>query len=458
MNRAEVHALVGENGAGKSTLLNILTGVIEADAGEMFWDGRAVRLGGPRDARDLGIAFVHQELALVPQLTAAENLFLGRHPAGFGWVRWGEIRQRAARIFEELGHPIDPDRPVAAMSLAERQMVEVGRALSCDARLIILDEPTAALSEADAERLRRTVLRLRGRGISFVFVSHRLREVFEVADRITVLRDGRPVLSSHVSETNERDVVSAMAGPGFRERPARGRASEPPREILRVCGPIDLQVGRGEVVGLAGAAGAGCSEFLEELFGAGPRPAKLSIDGRSVTVRCPRDAIRHGLALVPGDRSAKGLIPQASLRANIVMAGSRNRCFIQDAEERRRAAALVSKLCIHADDLEQPVSSLSGGDQQKTVLARWLYAGATVFLLDEPTRGVDLPSKTEIHAAIESLASEGAGVLLASSDLEDLLRAAHRIVVMHRGRIAGELTRAEATDERILALTTGGGR
>ena len=457
MAPAEVHALVGENGAGKSTLLNVVMGVTASDGGQMFWEGRPVEVRNPRDARRLGITFVHQELALVPQLSVAENVFLGRHPARTGWVSWDDIQKRTAQIFEELGHPIDVQRPVAGMGLAERQLIEVARAFAFDARLIILDEPTAALSEADAERLRRTIHRLRARGVSFIFVSHRLKEVIDVADRITVLREGRTVVSSPSAGTDEDHLVRAMAGSSFRERTPRLRGENTAEEVLRICGPIDLQLRRGEVVGLAGAAGGGCSELLEWLFGSGPQPAQVFVAGRKVTLASPRDAIRHGLALVPDDRAEKAVIPAASLQANIMLAAIRRRFFIDQREERRKSGEFVVKLRIRAERLDQPAASLSGGDQQKMVLARWLHAGAQVLLLDQPTRGVDLRSKAEIHELIRQLAGRGTAVLLTSSNIDDLLNAADRIVVLHRGRIAGELTSAMATEERILQLATGVG-
>jgi ABC-type sugar transport system ATPase subunit len=454
----EVHAVAGENGAGKSTLLNVMTGVVGADAGEMFWQGRPVRLRHPREACDLGITFVHQEPALVPQLTAAENVFLGRHPARLGWVRWREINRQAAGIFEELGHRMDPHCPLAGMSLAERQLVEVARALAFDARLIVLDEPTAALAEKEAQRLRAAVQRLCRRGIGFVLVSHRLQDVFALAHRVTVLRDGKRVLTLPASQIGENELVRAMAGPDIQNRAPQRSHRRSSGEALRVQDPVELAVGHGEIVGLTGAAGSGCSTLLERLFGADPqRPARVVIGGCEVTLRSPRDAIRHGFALVPDDRTAKGLIPGSSLAMNIVLAGNRNRFFIDKARETRQACELIAKLRIRADGPDAPVSWLSGGNQQKAILARWLLSGAGIFLLDEPTRGVDLRSKAQIYEWIDRLAASGAAVLMASSDVEELLRIAHRIVVMERGRIAGELLPADATAERILHLATGGG-
>ncbi|MGA2268293.1 MAG: sugar ABC transporter ATP-binding protein [Bryobacteraceae bacterium] len=457
VHAAEVHALVGENGAGKSTLMNVVSGIVPADAGRMLWEGRPVRLRGPREAQDLGITFVHQELALVPQLSAAENIFLGRHPARRGWVRWGQIYDRARELLDGLGQAIDPRRLVADLSLAERQLVEIARAMAFRTRLIIMDEPTAPLAEKDAEALFRTIRHLRERGVSVIFISHRLKEIFQVADRVTVLRDGKRVLTTEVSGASLEDVVRAMVGPELSDRPAfEPVAAVEVEEAMRVEGPIALAVRRGEIVGLAGLAGAGRTELLERLFGATRQAGRLFVNGRPVTVRTPLDAIRHGLALVPDDRKAKGLVLGASLRENIALASNRGRWFIRAARERQAAGQLLGELRIKAAGLDQRVLYLSGGNQQKAVLAKWLYAGARVFLLDEPTRGIDVRSKAEIYELVRGLARRGAAVLLASSELEELLRLADRIVVMHRGRIAGELARAEATEERIMHLATGG--
>jgi ribose transport system ATP-binding protein len=455
---AEVHALAGENGAGKSTLMNIVSGVLPADGGTILWEGREVRPRTPRDAQNLGIAFVHQELALAPELSAAENIFLGRHPSSRGWVRWREIYDRAAQILHELGHDIDPRRRVADLSLAQRQLIEIARALAFQSRLIIMDEPTAPLTGKDAEGLFRTIATVRDRGVSVIYISHRLREIFEIADRVTVMRDGRRVFTRKTAETTQDDLVRAMIGEDLKARMAECAAcGEPREEALRIKGDQSLVVRRGEVVGLAGLAGAGRTELLEWLFGADDSPARrITIHGREVVIRSPRDAIREGMGLVPDDRKGKGLVLGASLCENIALPGRRDRFFLRGAEERRSGGRLMGELRIRAVSLDQPLRHLSGGNQQKAVLAKWLSAGSTIFLLDEPTRGVDVRSKGEIYDIIRALCARGCAVLLASSELEELLALADRIVVMHRGRIAGELSRAEATEERIMKLATGG--
>jgi ribose transport system ATP-binding protein len=459
VGEAEIHALAGENGAGKSTLMNIVSGVVAPDAGEMFWDGRP---GGtprtPREAQKLGIAFVHQELALAPELSVAENIFLGRHPAARGWVRWREMEGRAAELMESLGHGMDPRGRVGSLSLARRQLVEIARALAFRSRLIILDEPTAPLTARDAEGLFRTVRGLRERGVSVVYISHRLREIFEIADRVTVMRDGRVVMSATPAETSEDGLVRAMAGDAFRKgavaAPAPANGGAP---ALRLEAPHRVTVHRGEIVGLAGLAGAGRTELLESVFGANGEPVRAEIDGTAVEIRSPRDAIRHGLALVPDDRKAKGLVLGTGLWQNVALARrTPARMWVRAEEERAAAERLARELRIRTASIDQPLRLLSGGNQQKAVLAKWLYAGARIFLLDEPTRGVDVRSKGEIYEIIRALCGRGCAVLMASSEMEELLALAGRIVVMHRGRIAGELMRAEATEENILRLATGG--
>ncbi len=456
VRRAEVHALVGENGAGKSTLMNILSGVLQPDGGEMLWDGQPVRLHGPHDAQRFGISFVHQELALVPQLNVAENIFLGRAVSRFGFLRFSEMHDRAAAVLRRLGCDIDPQRCVSELSLAERQLVEIARAVAFEQRLVIMDEPTAALSERDATRVFDSIRALRNEGVSVIYISHRLKEIFELSDRVTVLRDGEVIFTLPTPELTNYAVVRAMVGAKLTEKIAAPHSTyRREEEAIRLSGPTELVVRRGEIVGLAGLAGSGRTELLESIFGLTATKQELVIGGKPAKVRTPRDAIRSGIALVPEDRKAKGLVLNGSVLSNIALAGGRDRFFLRGAEEKRVADKWVQTLSIKVPGLDEPVMHLSGGNQQKIVLAKWLYAGAQVFLLDDPMRGIDIRAKGEILDVIRDLARGGAAVLVASSEIEELLAFADRIIVMHRGRIAGELTHEEATEEQIMHLATG---
>ena len=464
----EVHALVGENGAGKSTLMNIVSGVLQPDAGRMEWAGAPMEVPNPRAAQDLGISFVHQELALVPQLSIGENVFLGRHPSrriGLPLVKWAELQERARALLAQLGHDLDPRTLVEELSIGEQQLVEIARALACVSRLIIMDEPTAPLSDRETDRLLETIARLRGRGVSIIYITHRLKEVYAAADRVTVLRDGRRVADAPVSEMPHDLLVRHMVGRELSQDAPAAHDSARAEIMLRVEGltrgrdfrDVGIEVRGGEIVALAGLVGAGRTEVLESLFGVSPADSgRICVAGREVRIRTPADAIRAGMALVPDDRKAKGLILGASVRTNMALASERG-FVIRRSREAEAAARLIGELRVRTRGSERPVNELSGGNQQKVVLARWLLADAAVFLLDEPTRGVDVGAKSEIYALIRALARRGAAILFASAELEEVLRLADRILVMHRGRIAGELPRADASDERIMQLATGGG-
>lgn len=463
VGRGEVHALAGANGAGKSTLVNIISGVLPRDSGVVLWDGQRVDLKGPRDGRDLGISFVHQELAVVPQLSVGENIFLGRHPKRRGLVDWDQLHSRARKLLAALGHDLDPTGPAGDLGIAEQQLVEIARALAFDARLIIMDEPTAPLSGAETSRLFRTIAELRTLGVSTVYITHRLQEIFEVADRVTVLRDGAHVRTSATSATNPEDLVRDMIG-NMTEPSSRRAVARTGDAILRVEGftkpgefeDVTFGVNPGEVVGLAGLVGAGRTELVEAIFGYRERDAgDIRLDGQAVNIRSPLDAVRLGLALVPDDRKGKGLVTSASVAFNLGLT-SHGGMLLQSTQLRSRAEGTVRDMNIRLASLDQPVGTLSGGNQQKVVLGKWLLAGARVFLFDEPTRGVDVGAKAEIHQLIDRLASNGAGVVVVSSEIEEILTVADRILVMHRGRIAGQLTRAEASEARIVAMATGG--
>jgi ABC-type sugar transport system ATPase subunit len=462
----EVHALVGENGAGKSTLMNIVAGVVPPDDGVIEWLGRPIRIRNPRAARELGIAFVHQELALVPQLSVAENIFLGQHPArglGLRLVKWRELREHARLVLTRLGCGLDPEKLVEELSIGEQQMVEIARGIAFESQLIVMDEPTATLSETETERLFEIIRNLRAREVGIVYITHRLKEVYALADRVTVLRDGRHVATAPVREIPADVLVRQMVG---RELSDDARVQFDPRRddvALRLQGltrgrdyrDISLEVRSGEIVALAGLVGSGRTEVLESVFALSPAErGRLWVHGDERSMRSPADAIRAGIALVPNDRRAKGLILGASVLTNTVLASHRS--FRINARKEEDAAGRVTReLHVRGGGLRSAAGQLSGGNQQKIVLAKWLLTNVKVLLMDEPTRGVDVGAKAEIYAIIRGLAARGVAVLFASSEMEEVLRLAHRVIVFHRGHIAGELQRHEATDERIMRLATG---
>lgn len=478
VRRGEVHALVGENGAGKSTLVRIIAGAHQADGGRIYWRGREISIKNPRQARQLGINMVHQEPMLVPQLSIGENIFLGRHPsrrAIFRWARWREIHERAEESLRRLGRALDSKRLVNELSIAEQQLVEIARALAFRAELIIMDEPTSALSERETKQLFQTIARLKAQGVGFIYISHKLREIYEVADRVTVLRDGRCVAAGSVAEIAPGDLVRFMAGRQIngqlpRRKPyAAAAAAEATvaEEVLRVEGltspgkfyDVSFCVRRGEIVGLAGLVGAGRTELAEAIFGAAPyESGKIYLRSEPVKIKTPAAAVRRGMALLADDRKAKGLVLGASARFNLALVAQQTRrgVFLSAAREKVQIERLMRDLGLGALDLEQPVIRLSGGNQQKIALAKWLLADPEVFILDEPTRGIDVGARAEIYNLIWHLADRGAAVLLISSEVDEILRLADRILVMRRGRIVGEMLREEATEERIMELATGG--
>ncbi len=456
----EIHALVGENGAGKSTLLKILCGALPPDAGIVTLEGKDVAFASPADALAAGISMIPQTLQLVPAMTVAENIVLGAEP----WRIHARARDRAAAAaLALLGETMDLDAPAGSLSLARRQLVEIARALSRRVRVLALDEPTASLTPRETEHLFGALRRLAAEGAGILYVSHRLDEVEEIADQVTVLRDGRVVLSAKSSALDRGAIVRAMVGGDLEthvpdERP-RGE------EILRLvglCGPgvadVDLVLHRGEILGIGGLVGAGRTELARLIFGAERRLAgRMLLEGREVEPRSPRQAIALGVGLLPEDRDVLGLFPQMNVRENITLAGLRHFCtgpFVRAARERAAARAHAALLRLKAPSLEAGVAELSGGNRQKVVLARWLETRSRVLLFDEPTLGVDVGARQEIHALVRRLAAEGRGIVVISSDLDELLTLSDRIVVLRRGRLAGELPIAEATRERVMTLAT----
>jgi ABC-type sugar transport system ATPase subunit len=479
VGRGEVHALLGENGAGKSTLLKILAGAEQPDAGTIELDGERIRLETPLAAQERGIVTIYQEFNLVPSLSIAENVFIGREPVRLGFVDGSTMARRTREITATVGLDLDPARLVADLSVAEQQMVEIARALSMDARLVVMDEPTSALSETEVTRLFQIIRDLKRRGISVIFVTHRLDEVMQICDRVTVLRDGRLVGAGDVAGLTVDAIIQMMVGREierlFQHRghraggevalrveglSRRGDARDPHATVLD---DVTLEVRKGEILGLAGLVGAGRTELARAIFGADPiERGRILIDCAEVRIGSPADSIRHGIGLVPEDRKQQALFLALAVRHNLAIAAlDRLRGMLGLVDDRKEAALVETyrqKLAIRMASPEQEVANLSGGNQQKVVLARWLALEPAVLIVDEPTRGIDVAAKAEVHQLLYDLADAGIAVIAISSELPEVLTISDRIVTMREGRITGELPAAEATEPRLMALMTLGAR
>jgi rhamnose transport system ATP-binding protein len=469
LRAGEVHAIVGENGAGKSTLIKILTGAVQPDSGTLVIEGAPLAAHGPLAARDRGIAAVYQQPTLFPHLTVTENLALGLE-RGSRWRRvdWAGRRRIAQSLLARAGAQIDPDRPASELSMAEQQLVEIARALGSNARIVIMDEPTAALPAHDVARLLAAVREMRARGAGVLYISHRLDEVFELADRITVLRDGRRIDTREAIGMDRSTLISLMVGRemsavfGHEPHVQAGEALAIRNLTCHRAGVRDVtfSVRAGEIVGLAGLVGAGRSELARTLFGLTPADAgDIRIDGALVAPRTPREAIEHGIAYVPEDRRRHGVIGPMPVRTNVTMASlpqlSERLAVLSRGRERISAGRYVKELGIRPPAIDVPVSSLSGGNQQKVALARWLMTNPRVLILDEPTQGVDVGAKADVHREMDRLAAEGVAILMISSDLQEVLAMSDRVVVMRGGTVAGIVHRQELTPERVLRLALG---
>ena len=463
----EVHALLGENGAGKSTLMKILSGAERRDAGEILLDGHPVDLGDPIRARRLGISAIYQELSLVPHLSAAENIFLGKAPRRWpGVLDWPRMRREAARILDGLGVKIDPDAPVQTLRLAQQQMVEVARALADDARILIMDEPTSALSEREVAQLFAAIVRLTAAGVAVVYISHRMEEVFRISQRVTVLRDGCHVATRRIDEVKVPQLVRMMANRDVSDhypRRTHGRGEELLRvERLRAGGrlrDVSFVLHRGEVLGIAGLVGAGRTRLARAIVGADPIDGgRIDVHGHPVVIGSPADAVRARIGFLPEDRKQQGLVLGLSVERNVALShlGALSRFGVVDrAQERREAEAAIATLRIRTPGPGQPALHLSGGNQQKVVLAKWLAARAEIFIFDEPTRGIDVAARHDIYVLMNQVVERGAGVIMISSDLPEVLGMSDRVLVMRGGAVQAELSAEEATDAAVLQAALG---
>ncbi|MFN8591186.1 MAG: sugar ABC transporter ATP-binding protein [Thermomicrobiales bacterium] len=470
LRAGEIHALLGENGAGKSTLIKILGGALRRDAGAMRLHGQPVDFSSPAEALAAGIAVIYQELVLCPHLSVAENVLMGHLPRSAGLaVDWPAARQQVAALLAQLGVTLPLTAPVGRLSTAQQQLVEIAKALSRDSRILVLDEPSATLGLRDLEHLFAVIRRLRDQGVAIVYISHRLEEIFEIADRVTVLKDGQLVGSWPVGEVTMPGLVRAMTGRDLGViSTARGDQAAPIRLDVRglsregAFADISLRLHAGEVVGIAGLVGSGRSEVLRAIFGADrPDSGEIIVDGTPVRFRSPAQALRRGLGLLPEDRKRQGLLLDRALRENISLASLRRLSrfgVLRPDREEREVRKLMAELQIAARGPGQPVVTLSGGNQQKVVLARWLARQCGILLFDEPTRGVDVGAKEEIYRLIHALAEQGAAVLVVSSELKELFAICPRIMVMREGRLVGEYAGDSLREEDVVAAMVLGGQ
>jgi ABC-type sugar transport system ATPase subunit len=457
----EVHAIVGENGAGKSTLIKVLGGVHRPDAGRLLVNGRELRLNSPRDAFNHGIVVIHQELALAPHLSAEENIFLGHFPSTrFGTIDRSAMRLRTSELLDRLEISIDQKKPVGKLSIAQQQMVEIAKAISLEAKVLILDEPTAVLDETMVDTLFALISRLKTEGLGIVFISHHLEEIFRIADRVTVLRDGARTGLSDVQDIDQDWLVEKMIGREFPPHEVHVRSSGQPAlevEGLTIKGVFDdvtFSVRQGEIVGLAGLVGAGRSEVAHSIVGVTrPDSGSIKVFGRLARIHSPKAASRLGIAYVTEDRKAYGLLPNRPVRENMTVSSlSRfgRAGFLNLALEKSYVRQIIQRLDVRLSRMEAQIKTLSGGNQQKVLIGRALTVAPKILIFDEPTRGVDIGAKIEIYAFIEELVASGVAVVLISSEMEEILRLSDRVVVLRRGKIAASLSREEATETSIM--------
>jgi len=467
LHKGEVLSLIGENGAGKSTLMKILAGVQPADNGDYLIDGEPVSLQNVRDAMERGIALIHQELNLAANLDLAANIFLGREPNKKGIIQEKKLREDASKYLKRVGLDLPSETITGTLPIGKQQLVEIAKALSCDARVLIMDEPTSSLSQKETETLFEVVKDLRNQGISVIYISHRLGEVIELSDRVTVFRDGENAGDLEKDEINHENMVRLMVGRDLSEFYDR-QIHQPGKTVLKAheiispsyCDiPVSLEVRAGEIVGIAGLVGAGRTELLQTIFGVTPAlGGELELDGQSFRPSCPADAITAGIALAPEDRKQHGLVLPMTVRENASLPSlerDQAKGFLNQEAELKIADRAVEQMSIKTPTIEQIARFLSGGNQQKIVLGKWLAMKPKLLMLDEPTRGIDVGAKREIYKLMEKLAGEGMAILFVSSEMEEVLGMADRAYIMHEGRVSGELSREELSEESIMHLATG---
>ena len=464
----EVHCLVGENGAGKSTLMKVLAGAIPMDSGEILLSGEPVTITSPHHAQQLGVSMIYQEVNLSPFLSVAENIFLGREPrlGKTPFINWSKMYHDAHEILDRVRSDIDVRKPVNECSVAQQQIVEIAKALSFSSKVIVMDEPSATLTDHELRALFDLIHGLKNDGIGMIYISHRLEEIFEIGDRVTVMRDGQYIGTNDVSDVRREDIIHMMVGRELKDEFPKEHF-ERGEEVLRVEGlavegsfqDVNFSLHKGEIMGLTGLVGAGRTEVARAIFGADKITAgQIFLDGKPITVTSPQDAIRQGIGLLTEDRKNQGLVLGMTVRENTTLANLKELVkflFVDRGREREVTLHYVDDLRIKTPSIEQTAQNLSGGNQQKVVLAKWLFTECQVLIFDEPTRGIDVGAKVEIYKLMNELVRKGVCILMISSELPEVLGMCDRILVMHEGRLAGELPRAEADQERIIRLATG---
>jgi ribose transport system ATP-binding protein len=467
LKSGEVHALVGENGAGKSTLVKILSGIATADSGKIFLDGQEIKLDGPRSAQDKGISIIHQELNLMPDLTIAQNIFIGREPRKLKFIlNDGGLVKEAEKLFNQLNLKIDPNRKVQGLSIANQQMVEIVKALSFNSKVLIMDEPTAALTTNEIDELFRIIRGLRDKGVGIVHISHRLEELKQISDRITVMRDGKYIETLATKDATVDKIISLMVGRTiFQEAPHIPNSEKQPVVLEvknlnngRFVRDVSFKLRKGEILGFAGLVGAGRTEVLRTIFGADRLiSGEVFINGKLVKITKPQDAVKHGLGYLSEDRKQLALALGLDIESNTVMGVFRKFArfgFTREKKIEVAARKQVKNLSIRTPSTKQLVGNLSGGNQQKVAIGKWLTADSEIIIFDEPTRGIDVGAKSEIYKLMNDLIDQGKSIIMISSELPEILRMSHRIIVMCEGRVTGELSNKDANQESIMAYAT----
>ncbi len=468
LKEGEVHALMGENGAGKSTLMNILTGLHEQNSGQVVIDGKETQFENPKDAEEHGVSFIHQEMVTWPEMTVLENMFLGKEEANFlGWTDDKKMEKQAKGVFKDLGFDVDLKKTMGTLSVGKQQIVEIGKTLLNDAQVIIMDEPTAALTGREIDLLFDIIRRLSDNGVAIVYISHRMEEIFRISDRVTVMRDGASVSTKLTSETNEDEIVRNMVGRDLEDYypDKNNEIGDVIFEVKdlnseNVFEDISFQLHEGEIVSFSGLMGAGRTEIMRAIFGLDSYDSgQIIVNGQEKHLKNPSEAIKESVGFVTENRKEEGLILDFSVKDNVSLTAfeefSKNG-WINEKEENDFVQLLTDRLNVKMSDAAQPVFSLSGGNQQKVVLSKWIGIGLKVLILDEPTRGVDVGAKREIYELMNELAARGVGIIMVSSDLPEVIGVSDRVIVIHEGRISGELSKGNLTEEKIMTYATGG--